>query len=108
MPESVKKGLLGEVLHAEAGYCHDLRAIKFREQERGPVALAHSIRRTPICIPRMDWDRSRSGLDINRGDRYDYLVSVSSPARGWRSTPQKTLGPTDQRAADGCGRCSRV
>ena len=38
----------------------DLRAIKFENKNEGLWRLAHSIRRTPICIPRMDWDRSRS------------------------------------------------
>jgi len=28
----VRKGLLGEVLHAEAGYLHDLRGVKFANE----------------------------------------------------------------------------
>ena len=34
----VRKGLLGELLHAECGYLHDLRDIKFSDEERGTVA----------------------------------------------------------------------
>ena len=31
----VRQGLLGEILHAEGGYLHDLRAIKFEDKDEG-------------------------------------------------------------------------
>lgn len=94
----VKKGLLGEVLHAEAGYCHDLRALKFENKNEGLWRLAHSIRRNANLYPTHGLGPVSQCLDINRGDRYDYLVSVSSPARGLAQYAAKTFGPTDPRA----------
>jgi hypothetical protein len=37
-------------------------------------------------------------LDINRGDKFDYLVSVSSPSRGLPAFAAKKFGATDPRA----------
>ena len=34
----VRQGLFGEILHAEGGYLHDLRGIKFETSERRPLA----------------------------------------------------------------------
>jgi hypothetical protein len=30
-----RKGLLGDIVHAECGYLHDLRAIKFEDRDEG-------------------------------------------------------------------------
>ncbi len=78
----VRKGLLGEILHAEGGYLHDLRGIKFSDEGEG--------------LWRREWAKTENGnlypthglgpiancLDINRGDRFARLVSFSSPSRG--------------------------
>ncbi|MEI6667859.1 MAG: Gfo/Idh/MocA family oxidoreductase [Acidobacteriota bacterium] len=94
----VKKGLLGEILHAEAGYCHDLRAIKFSNEGEGLWRLAHSIARNANLYPTHGLGPVAQCLDINRGDRFDYLVSVSSPSRGLSQFAAKTFGPADPRA----------
>ena len=94
----VKKGLLGEILHAEAGYCHDLRGIKFSNEGEGLWRLAHSIARNANLYPTHGLGPVAQCLDINRGDRFEYLVSVSSPARGLSQFAAKKFGPTDPRA----------
>ncbi|MCX6551737.1 MAG: Gfo/Idh/MocA family oxidoreductase [Acidobacteria bacterium] len=94
----VKKGLLGEILHAEAGYCHDLRAIKFENKDEGLWRLAHSISRNGNLYPTHGLGPVAQCLDINRGDRFDYLVSVSSPSRGLQAYAANTFGATDSRA----------
>ncbi len=50
----VRKGVLGEVLHAEAGYLHDLREVKFSKEGRGAVAagLVPEAQRQPLSDPR--------------------------------------------------------
>jgi len=93
-----KKGLLGEILHAEAGYCHDLRAIKFSNEGEGLWRLAHSIARNANLYPTHGLGPVAQCLDINRGDRFDYLVSVSSPSRGLGQYAAKQFGASDPRA----------
>ncbi|MCH8807955.1 MAG: Gfo/Idh/MocA family oxidoreductase [Planctomycetes bacterium] len=78
----VRKGLLGELLHGEAGYLHDLRAIKFARRGEGLWRRAHSIRRNGNLYPTHGLGPVAQCMNINRGDRFDYLVSMSSNARG--------------------------
>lgn len=74
-------GMLGEITHCEGAYIHDLREIvpsdephnrefEWRYQEnmthRGDRYPTHGL--VPIC----------QTLGINRGDRFDYLVSLDS------------------------------
>ena len=75
----VRRGVMGEVLHAEGGYVHDLRMVKFSPTEE-PWRLEHSATRNGNLYP----DHPMSGilrlLDINHGDRFDRLVSMSTKA----------------------------
>ena len=75
-------GLLGEVLHAECGYLHDLRAIKFSERGEGLWRRAHATQRDGNLYPTHGLGPVANVMDINRGDRFSYLVSMSSPSRG--------------------------
>jgi len=75
----VRKGLLGEVLHAEGGYVHDLRMVKFNPLEE-PWRLQHSVARNGNLYPDHPMSRILRLLDINHGDRFDYLVSMSTKA----------------------------
>ena len=75
----VWEGLLGDVVHAEAGYVHDLRLVKF-DPEREPWRLAHSINRNGNLYPDHPMSAIMPALDINHGDRFDFLVSMSSRA----------------------------
>jgi hypothetical protein len=93
-----KKGLLGEILHAEAGYLHDLRAIKFSNEGEGLWRLAHSIKRNANLYPTHGLGPVAQCMDINRGDRFEYLVSMSSPSRGLNLYAAKAFGPADPRA----------
>ena len=75
-------GLFGEILHAECGYLHDLRAIKFSETGEGLWRRAHSMVRDGNLYPTHGLGPVANVMDINRGDQFDYLVSMSSPSRG--------------------------
>ena len=78
----VRQGLLGEVLHAEGGYLHDLREIKFERRNEGLWRRAWSTRLDGNLYPTHGLGPVANCLDINRGDRFDYLVSMSGPSRG--------------------------
>lgn len=73
----IQKGLLGDIIHAEGGYIHDLRLVKF-DPEREPWRLQHSINRNGNLYPDHPMSRMLPQLDINHGDRIDYLVSMSA------------------------------
>jgi predicted dehydrogenase len=94
----VKKGLLGEILHAEAGYLHDLRALKFSIEGEGLWRLAHSIRRNANLYPTHGLGPVAQCMDINRGDRFARLVSMSAPSRGLNLYAAKAFGANDPRA----------
>jgi hypothetical protein len=78
----VRQGLFGELLHAEGGYLHDLRAIKFEHRNEGLWRRAWSMKIDGNLYPTHGLGPLANCLDINRGDRYDYLVSMSGPSRG--------------------------
>jgi len=73
----ISKGLLGDIIHAEGGYVHDLRLVKF-DREREPWRLQHSIDRNGNLYPDHPMNRILPATDINHGDRIDYLMSMSA------------------------------
>jgi hypothetical protein len=78
----VRQGLFGELLHAEGGYLHDLRGIKFENRNEGLWRRAWSQKLNGNPYPTHGLGPVANCLDINRGDRFDYLVSMSSNSRG--------------------------
>ncbi len=76
----VRSGMLGDVVHAEGAYIHDLRGLNQTAQMWGEVEWRYAENRdhkgnrypthglVPLCLV----------MDINRGDRLDYLVSLES------------------------------
>jgi hypothetical protein len=78
----VRQGLLGEMLHAEGGYLHDLRGIKFENRNEGLWRRAWSMKLDGNLYPTHGLGPVANCLDINRGDRFGYLVSMSGPSRG--------------------------
>lgn len=74
----LRKGLFGELRHCEAGYQHyGVRArptVPGRPRE-GKVRTANSYPTHPIG-PVAQW------MDINRGNRFDYVVSMSADGTG--------------------------
>lgn len=95
----VKKGLLGEVLHGECGYLHDLRSVKFSRDGEGLWRRAHSQKRNGNLYPTHGIGPIAQCMDINRGDKLDYLVSMSGPSRGLQLY-QETLPADDARRSE--------
>ena len=75
-------GLLGEILHAECGYLHDLRAIKFEDADEGLWRRWHATQRDANLYPTHGLGPVANVMDINRGDQFSHLVAMSSPSRG--------------------------
>jgi hypothetical protein len=77
-----RQGLFGDLLHAEGGYLHDLRAIKFENRNEGLWRRAWSMKVDGNLYPTHGLGPLANCLNVNRGDRFDYLVSMSGPSRG--------------------------
>jgi predicted dehydrogenase len=78
----VHAGVFGELLHAEAGYMHDLREILFENRDEGLWRRAWHTRANANLYPTHGLGPVSWYLDVHAGDRFDYLVSVSSIERG--------------------------
>ena len=92
----VRQGLFGEIVHGEGGYLHDLRAIKFEDAHEGLWRRAHSMKRNGNLYPTHGLGPIANCMNINRGDRFDYLVSMSGPSRGlqqWAEEHYPTESP---------------
>lgn len=89
----VRKGLLGEVLHGEAGYLHDTRQLKMNDFGDGLWLGNHHAMRNGNLYPTHGLGPMAWYMDINRGDRFDYLVSMSTKARGLDLYAEEHLPP---------------
>lgn len=78
----VRQGLLGEILHGECGYLHDLREIKFAKEGEGLWRRAWSQSHDGNLYPTHGLGPIAQCMDVNRGNRFDFLVSMSSNHRG--------------------------
>lgn len=97
----VKLGMLGEIIHGEGAYIHDLRNMceeNYPDYEywRYPHNRDHSGNRygthglVPLCLT----------MDINRGDKLDYLVSMDSREINFRLYKDNHLKPEDPRFSE--------
>ena len=96
----VRKGLLGELVHSDAGYCHDARA-GIRDPKHGlhrPWGRPHWLERNGDLYPTHGLGPVAQCMNINRGDRLDYLVSMSCKTRGVNAYAAERFGPEDPRA----------
>ncbi|RPH28485.1 MAG: gfo/Idh/MocA family oxidoreductase [Bacteroidales bacterium] len=76
----IQHGILGEIIHGEGAYIHDLKELifdnvggywnmwrlKYNEQQNGNIYPTHGL--GPVC----------HAMNIHRGDALDYMVSMSS------------------------------
>lgn len=93
----VRHGLLGEVLHGECGYLHDLRALKMSTRGEGIWRRAHNAKRNGNLYPTHGLGPMANCMDINRGDAFDFLVSVSCNSRGLELYAADHFPPADPR-----------
>jgi hypothetical protein len=88
----VRRQLFGELLHAECGYLHDLRALKpSPDYYVNRWRLAHSVRRNGDLYLTHGLGPVAQWLNVNRGNRFDYLASIGSPSRSPRPYSRRVL-----------------
>ncbi len=93
----VREGLFGELLHFQCGYQHDLREVKFNDGKQaygGGVEFGengfseskwrtqHSVDRNGDLYPTHGVGPISTMLDINRGNKFEYLTSTATKSRG--------------------------
>jgi len=86
----VREGVFGELIHAEGGYCHNLSSywdkyqddwnMHFSTLHHGDVYPTHGL--GPMC----------QAMNIHRGDKLEYLVSMDSAAFGGQAVADKRYG----------------
>ncbi len=96
----VRRGMLGEILHAEAGYLHDLRDVKFSSEGEGLWRRAWSQKLNGNLYPTHGLGPVAQCMNVNRGDALDILVSMSSPARGLHEFAMDKFGPDSPQARE--------
>ncbi|MCA0377259.1 MAG: Gfo/Idh/MocA family oxidoreductase [Gemmatimonadetes bacterium] len=87
----VREGVFGTLLHAEAAYLHDLRAILFENKDEGLWRRAPHTQRNANFYPTHGLGPVAQYLGVHRGDRFDYMVSMSSGEAGlteWRAAKE--------------------
>jgi predicted dehydrogenase len=99
----IRLGLLGELTHCEGGYQHDVRGALVGHERRGvPGEItwrgAHAVNKNGNLYPTHPIGPIAWWLDINRGDRFTYLVSMSSKSRGLNYYVSKRHGPEHRNA----------
>lgn len=96
-----KLGMLGDIIHGEGAYIHDLRDMcksNYPEYEywRYPHNRDHAGNRygthglVPLCLT----------MDVNRGDKMDYLVSMDSREVNFKLYKENHLSEQDPRRHD--------
>lgn len=87
----VRDGLFGEITHGEGAYIHDLREIMNENDSEGLWRRAWHTRLNGNLYPTHGLGPVANYMNINRGDRFDYLVSMSSPSRSLDVYREKTV-----------------
>lgn len=75
-----RQGLLGEIIHGECAYIHDLRSLKFDTKNgyQGMWRLKESIKHTGNLYPTHGLGPVAQIMNIHGGDKFDYLTSMST------------------------------
>jgi hypothetical protein len=78
----VKAGLLGDLVHGEAAYIHDLREELLSNRGEGLWRRVPHTQRNGNFYPTHGLGPVANYMGINRGDRFNFMVSVSSLQMG--------------------------
>ncbi len=91
----VRQGLIGELLHGEAAYIHELRSQMFSENRGcGSWRTNHYAARNGNLYPTHGLGPVAQYMSLARGeDTFDRIVSFSSPAKGRAAYAKKHFGP---------------
>jgi len=89
----VRQRCFGELIHFEGGYQHDVRFTKISKHGYLKWRGEHSVRHDGNLYPTHPIGPIAWFADINHGNCFTHLVSMSSKARGIQDFSRKLLGP---------------
>jgi predicted dehydrogenase len=89
-----RNGVFGEIMHAEGAYIHDLRWLKFMQEGgyHNMWRLEYSKVHTGNPYPTHGLGPVAQIMGINRGDRFDYLTSISTSQVGMTAYAAEKFG----------------
>lgn len=87
----IRQGVFGEIVHCEGGYQHHIRKIR----PDGEVSWRgmHSVKRNANLYPTHPIGPIAWWTNINRGDRFTHLTSMSSKSLGINRQAAERAGP---------------
>ncbi|PYI50557.1 Gfo/Idh/MocA family protein [Paenibacillus flagellatus] len=94
----VKQGLLGELIHCQCGYEHDLREEVAMGEQTRHNRYRNYLHRNGDVYPIHGLGPISKILNVNRGNRLLTLTSMSSKARGIRHWATEKFGENDPLA----------
>ena len=93
----IHKGLLGEIVQAEVGYQHDQRSLQYNPRDGRFWRINRHMNHHGNYYPTHGLVPAGRCLDINRGDRFEYLVSMETKSASFEAFGQANF-PADDRA----------
>jgi hypothetical protein len=96
----IHEGLFGDLLYGEGAYIHDLREELFSTKGEGLWRRTVHTERDGNIYPTHGLGPVANYMGIQRGDRFDFLVSVGTPQRGLDEYRKAHLAADDPRWAE--------
>jgi len=93
----IRDGKFGDLLYGEGAYLHDLREELFSDKGEGLWRRAEHTMRDGNLYPSHGLGPVANYMNMQRGDRFGYIVSMSSPQRGLDQYRKEHLHPGDPR-----------
>ncbi|WP_425462586.1 Gfo/Idh/MocA family protein [Litorilituus lipolyticus] len=94
----VRQGLFGDLLHGEAAYIHELRwQMKELTEKTGSWRTYWHTKTNGNLYPTHGLGPVAQYMNINRGDRFDYVTSTSSPALGRQAYAAREFSSEHER-----------
>lgn len=97
-----RQDLFGEIIHAECAYLHDLRSLKFDKKTgyQGMWRLKEAMKHTGNLYPTHGLGPVAQIMNINAGDRMEYLTSTSTNQFGLSLYAKETFGADSPEAKE--------
>jgi len=92
----IHKGKLGEIVQAEVGYTHDQRSLQYRPGDGRFWRIDRHMKHHGNYYPTHGLVPAGRCLDINRGDRFEQLVSFETKSESFEAFGRENF-PADDR-----------